>query len=161
MNNRSTRVITAGGLTLLLSVERGRLAGLDFIRSGCDVPADFCAESGDAAVLDSAERQLGEYFAGSRREFDLPIELAGTPFRRAVWDALLRIPYGEVKTYGEIAREIGSQNASRAVGGACHNNPIAIIVPCHRVVGAGGALTGFGGGLDVKEKLLALEQAYK
>lgn len=161
MDNRSTRVITEGGLTLLLAAERGRLVGLDFIRSGCDMSADCCADAGDAAVLDSAERQLREYFAGSRRGFDLPIELAGTPFRRAVWDALLRIPYGEVKTYGEIAREIGKPKASRAVGVACHNNPIAIIVPCHRVVGSGGALTGFGGGLDVKEKLLALEQANK
>jgi methylated-DNA-[protein]-cysteine S-methyltransferase len=78
-----------------------------------------------------------------------------------VWEALLRIPYGEVKTYGEIAHEVGRPRAARAVGGACHANPIAIIVPCHRVVGAGGALTGFGGGLDVKERLLALERAEK
>lgn len=115
----------------------------------------------DIALLDKAERQLREYFAGTRKEFELPVSLSGTPFRRAVWEALLRIPYSEVRTYGEIAREVGCPRGARAVGGACHANPVAIIVPCHRIVGASGALTGFGGGIDVKERLLALEQMHK
>ena len=163
MGGRSMRKIDVGGLTLLLTAARSKLVGLDFAAACADLPAAGSCDvgAGDSAVLDEAERQLREYFAGVRRVFRLPIELSGTPFRLAVWEALLRIPYGEVKTYGEIAHEVGRPRAARAVGGACHANPIAIIVPCHRVVGAGGALAGFGGGLDVKERLLALERAEK
>ena len=163
MDGQATRVINVGGLTLLLTAAGGRLVGLEFASEGDDatVGRPDSGRQADESVLDEAERQLCEYFDGRRREFELPIGLSGTPFRHAVWDALMRIPYGEVRTYGDIAREIGKPNAARAVGGACHVNPIAIIVPCHRVVGAGGALTGFGGGLDVKERLLALERAGK
>jgi methylated-DNA-[protein]-cysteine S-methyltransferase len=111
---------------------------------------------GETPLIAEAARQLGEYFEGRRREFDLPLRLKGTDFQRRVWDALLAIPHGEVRTYGEIARAIGNQHASRAVGMACNRNPVSIVVPCHRVVGAGG-LTGYAGGLDKKAFLLELE----
>ena len=112
----------------------------------------------DAAVLDKAERQLAEYFKGERQEFDLPLKLEGTDFRQQVWRALCDIPYGETRTYGQLATKLRS--APRAVGGACGANPIAIVVPCHRVVGSGGALVGFSGGdgCDTKRILLAHEE---
>lgn len=103
-------------------------------------------------------RQLDAYFAGDLEEFDLPLHLAGTPFQRAVWEQLLLIPYGETRTYGELAGSLGSTGASRAVGLANGKNPIGIIVPCHRVIGASGGLTGYGGGLDRKQRLLAFER---
>lgn len=109
-------------------------------------------------LLLKAEQQLMEYFEGARTVFDLPYQVNGTDFQKSVWDALAKIPYGTVKTYGTIAKEIGSVKASRAVGGACNKNPIAIVIPCHRVVGSNGNLTGFAGGLTVKETLLQLEQ---
>ncbi len=102
-------------------------------------------------------RQLGEYFDGGRTSFDLPLSLAGTPFQRSVWAELLKIPYGETRTYGELAEELGKPGASRAVGLANGKNPVGIIVPCHRVIGASGSLTGYGGGLDRKQRLLAFE----
>ncbi len=105
--------------------------------------------------------QLEEYFAGARRSFDLPLAPEGTAFQRTVWQALTRIPYGETASYGEIARRIGSPQASRAVGLANGSNPLPIVVPCHRVIGADGSLTGFGGGLEIKRKLLALERAMR
>jgi methylated-DNA-[protein]-cysteine S-methyltransferase len=108
-------------------------------------------------VLDAAVRQLGEYFAGERRAFDLPLAPRGTGFQQRVWQALLAIPYGETCSYSDVARAIGRPAASRAVGAANGKNPIAIVVPCHRVIGASGALTGYGGGLDTKRWLLALE----
>lgn len=108
-------------------------------------------------LLDAAEAQLREYFAGARRTFDLPLAPHGTAFQQRVWAALRAIPYGETRTYGELAAAIGSPNASRAVGMANHRNPIPIIIPCHRVIGANGTLTGYAGGLEVKQKLLALE----
>ncbi len=108
-------------------------------------------------VLDLAEKQLCEYFAGKRKKFDLPLAADGTKFQKKVWATLSRIPYGETKSYGDVARAIGNSKAARAVGGANNRNPIAIIVPCHRVIGANGDLTGFGGGLSVKQKLLAHE----
>jgi methylated-DNA-[protein]-cysteine S-methyltransferase len=101
--------------------------------------------------------QLGAYFAGDRTSFDLPLAPSGTPFQMKVWSALRTIPYGKVRSYGDIARRIKNPKAVRAVGSANRSNPIAIIVPCHRVIGANGTLTGFGGGLDRKAKLLALE----
>jgi methylated-DNA-[protein]-cysteine S-methyltransferase len=109
-------------------------------------------------VLREAARQLAEYFAGKRKSFDLTLDEAqGTAFQRKVWRALSTIPFGETRSYGEIARQIGADEAMRAVGAACGRNPIAIIVPCHRVIGANGRLTGFAGGLDIKAKLLAGE----
>ncbi|MEU0832677.1 methylated-DNA--[protein]-cysteine S-methyltransferase [Streptomyces sp. NPDC005969] len=101
--------------------------------------------------------QLDAYFAGELREFDLPLHLDGTPFQRSVWEQLRLIPYGETRSYGELAENLGKPGASRAVGLANGKNPIGIIVPCHRVIGASGSLTGYGGGLDRKQRLLAFE----
>jgi methylated-DNA-[protein]-cysteine S-methyltransferase len=101
--------------------------------------------------------QLEEYFAGSRRTFEVPLALAGSPFEQRVWDALLEVPYGTTVSYGEIARRIGEPTAARAVGIANGRNPVAVIVPCHRVIGADGGLTGYGGGLERKRFLLDLE----
>jgi methylated-DNA-[protein]-cysteine S-methyltransferase len=111
----------------------------------------------DRAFPDAVE-QLGAYFAGELRDFDLRLEFRGTEFQRRVWNALRTIPYGETRSYGEIAEQIGSPTASRAVGLANGHNPISVIVPCHRVIGANGSLTGFGGGLDRKRALLYLEK---
>jgi len=111
----------------------------------------------DIAPFRTAIAQLDEYFAGKRRRFDLPLAPRGTEFQRRVWRALTEIPYGETVSYGELARRIAKPSASRAVGLANGANPLPIIVPCHRVIGADGSLTGFGGGLPIKRKLLALE----
>lgn len=119
--------------------------------------------SGDALprpareLVDALRRRLDAYFAGERIAFDLPLAPAGTPFQLGVWDALCGIPYGETVSYAEIARRVGRPSAVRAVGAANGRNPIAILIPCHRVIGANGTLTGYGGGLDRKQALLALE----
>jgi methylated-DNA-[protein]-cysteine S-methyltransferase len=115
------------------------------------------AEMNDHPVLVETERQLEEYFAGRRKQFALTLDLSGTAFQRQVWNALLTIPFGETRSYGQIAKQIGNPSAVRAVGAANGSNPISIVVPCHRVVGSTGALTGFAGGLDVKAYLLAFE----
>jgi methylated-DNA-[protein]-cysteine S-methyltransferase len=112
--------------------------------------------------FEEARAQLADYFAGRRLAFDLPLDLAGTPFQRDVWRALLDIPYGQTTTYGELARTVrpaGGWQAARAVGAANGRNPVAVVVPCHRVVGADGTLTGYGGGLERKRFLLDLEAA--
>jgi methylated-DNA-[protein]-cysteine S-methyltransferase len=109
-------------------------------------------------VLVDAERQLSEYFAGKRKTFDLKLDFSGTDFQRSVWGELLKIPFGQTRTYGEIAKRLGNVKASRAVGAANGRNPLPIVAPCHRVIGASGRLTGFGGGLDVKAQLLDLER---
>ena len=111
----------------------------------------------DPAPFAEALAQLESYFAGERRSFDLPLAPIGTPFQLSVWKELEAIPYGQVRSYGDIARGIGNPKAVRAVGRANGSNPIAIVVPCHRVIGANGTLTGFGGGIDRKVRLLALE----
>ncbi|MFJ5933281.1 methylated-DNA--[protein]-cysteine S-methyltransferase [Streptomyces sp. NPDC003444] len=111
----------------------------------------------DPRPFGEAVRQLDAYFAGDLTAFDLPLHLVGTPFQLRVWERLSLIPYGETRTYGELAEELGNPGASRAVGLANGKNPVSIIVPCHRVVGAGGGLTGYGGGLDRKQRLLAFE----
>ncbi len=113
----------------------------------------------ETPLIKETAAQLKEYFAGTRKSFRVPLEMAGTAFQKAVWDALLKIPYGKTASYGDIAKAIGKPMASRAVGGACHMNPIPLLVPCHRVVGSDGSLTGFGGGLSVKEFLLNLEKS--
>jgi methylated-DNA-[protein]-cysteine S-methyltransferase len=105
--------------------------------------------------------QLEQYFAGQRTEFDLALDMRGTQFQKNVWHALLTIPYGETRSYGEIARAIGQPKAARGVGSANHANPIGLIVPCHRVIGADGSLTGYGGGLPLKQALLAHEAAHR
>ena len=121
-------------------------------------PAWRAARGALPGPLSEAKRQLGEYFAGDRREFDLPLAPDGTAFQHRVWNALRRIPYAETRSYGDLAKRIGNPTASRAVGAANGCNPLAIVVPCHRVIGADGSLTGYGGGLPVKAALLALEQ---
>lgn len=119
-----------------------------------------CEEAGERTeLLMEAERQLNEYFMGTRRFFDLPLRPEGTPFQKEVWNALLEIPCGETRSYADIARAVNRPKAFRAVGMANHNNPISIIIPCHRVIGADGSLTGYGGGMDKKRFLLALEGA--
>lgn len=110
-------------------------------------------------VLVEAERQLGEYFAGRRTTFDVPLDVSGTAFQRRVWEALRTIPFGETRSYAQIAAQIGQPAAVRAVGAANGRNPVSIITPCHRVIGTDGRLTGFAGGLDVKAQLLGLEGA--
>jgi methylated-DNA-[protein]-cysteine S-methyltransferase len=112
----------------------------------------------NAAPLKDTIRQLHSYFAGKLETFDLPLAPEGTPFQLEVWHRLCEIPYGETTSYGELARRIGNPNACRAVGLANGSNPIPIIIPCHRVIGSNGKLTGYGGGLPIKEKLLALER---
>lgn len=123
------------------------------------VPLNIVGDDERCPALAETARQLEEYFAGTRRSFDLPLNFIGTAFQQRVWRALLRIPFGETRTYGQIACELGNPRATRAVGAANGRNPIAIIAPCHRVVGASGALTGFAGGLEAKAALLQLEQA--
>lgn len=115
-------------------------------------------ERADHPVLAHAKRQLAEYFAGRRHAFDVPLDPVGTPFQLSAWAELRDIPYGATRTYGEQAAAIGRPKASRAVGAANGRNPLSIFVPCHRVIGADGSLTGFAGGLDTKRFLLALEQ---
>ena len=119
------------------------------------------AQKAETQVIKKAAAQFGEYFRGERKAFDLPLSPRGTEFQKKVWDALVRIPYGETRTYGQIAAEVGNPKASRAVGLANNRNPLAIIVPCHRVVGANGTLTGYAGGLGNKQLLLDLERRHK
>lgn len=120
---------------------------------------DHILKKGENNIIKEAKKQLLDYFSKKGKKFDLPIELLGTPFQNKVWQALTTIPYGETRTYGQIAAFIGKPKAARAVGGANNRNPIALFVPWHRVIGAGGALVGFGGGLALKQWLLDLEGA--
>jgi methylated-DNA-[protein]-cysteine S-methyltransferase len=108
-------------------------------------------------ILLEAERQLGEYFSWRRKTFSLALDMRGTRFQKDVWEALLAIPFGETRSYGQLARQLGNPRATRAVGAANGRNPISIVVPCHRVIGSSGKLTGFAGGLDTKARLLRLE----
>lgn len=119
------------------------------------------AEQPDNPILAETERQLAAYFAGKLNAFTVPLDFKGTDFQKSVWVALLTIPFGETRSYAEIARQIGKSTAFRAVGAANGKNPISIIAPCHRVIGSGGALTGFAGGLAAKELLLDLEGAHR
>jgi methylated-DNA-[protein]-cysteine S-methyltransferase len=151
---RFTEIETpVGALTLV--------AGDDGLRSilwpGQPPPRD--AEAGRHPVLAETERQLREYFAGTRRSFDLPLDLVGTPFQQRAWLALATIPFATTISYGEQARRLGVPRAVRAIGAANGRNPISIVLPCHRVVGANGALTGYGGGLDAKRDLLEHERS--
>lgn len=146
------------GEVLLAATEQG-LAGVWFVHRQEHFPnsSTWLTDPTHVTLIAAAE-QLDAYFLGQRQSFDLPLQAAwGTPFQRAVWRALQRIPYGQTTTYGDIARDIGNPKAVRAVGAAVGQNPHSIIVPCHRVLGANGSLTGFAGGLDRKKHLLALE----
>lgn len=120
-------------------------------------PAHREQSVGTSPLLENAKRQLEAYFAGALRGFDLPLAMDGSAFEIAVWQALLRIPYGQTITYGQLAAQIGKPGAARAVGRACGKNPLLIVVACHRVLGSGGKLTGFAAGLQAKKTLLALE----
>jgi methylated-DNA-[protein]-cysteine S-methyltransferase len=121
------------------------------------LPFSAATEHPDHPVLIETIRQLGEYFAGHRQNFELPLEFRGTDFQRQVWVTLLEIPFGETRSYLDVARKLGNPEAVRAVGAANGRNPISIIAPCHRVIGTSGSLTGFGGGLEAKAWLLAHE----
>jgi methylated-DNA-[protein]-cysteine S-methyltransferase len=145
-----------GKLTLVAS-ERGLAAILWPNEDPKRVRLHPLTEDADNAILRETERQLGDYFAGRRMTFDVPLDFKGTPFQKRVWAALLTIPYGETRSYGAIAKQIGKPTAVRAVGASNGRNPISIIAPCHRVIGSTGKLTGFAGGLATKERLLALE----
>ncbi|WP_176590946.1 methylated-DNA--[protein]-cysteine S-methyltransferase [Sphingobium sp. EM0848] len=151
-----TMASPVGKLTLVAS-ENGLAAVLWENDDPRRVRLEPRVEGGEHPVLDGARRQLGEYFAGQRTAFDLPLDFKGTDFQRRVWAALLTIPFGETRSYADIAAQIGKPSACRAVGAANGRNPISIIAPCHRVVGANGALTGFAGGLKAKRYLLGLE----
>ena len=142
---------------LLLARDEAGLRLIHFVdgRHRRSPPAEW---QEDQTAFDDVAAQLGEYFAGARRNFDVPLAPQGTPFQQRVWRALLDIPYGETISYGELAARIGQRTASRAVGLANGSNPISIVIPCHRVIGANGNLTGYGGGLPVKQQLLALER---
>jgi methylated-DNA-[protein]-cysteine S-methyltransferase len=144
-----------GPLTLIASE-----VGLQELRWGDDRPAD-ATDTPNHPVLQQAIMQLAEYFEGARTTFDVPLDMQGTPFQKSVWDLLLTIPYGETTTYGAMAQTLGDPGKARAVGLANGKNPVSIIVPCHRVIGSTGALTGFGGGLDRKAFLLRLERRVK
>ncbi|WP_338490001.1 methylated-DNA--[protein]-cysteine S-methyltransferase [Pseudomonas trivialis] len=142
-----TLVARAGKLAAILwETERANRVRLDNLIEACDNP-----------VLLETQRQLREYFAGTRSHFELELDFTGTVFQKQVWQALLTIPFGETRSYSQIARQIGNPTAVRAVGAANGRNPISIIAPCHRVIGASGTLTGFAGGLEAKQYLLTLE----
>lgn len=148
-------------LGALLAVARdGSLVSLSFAASPEEARARARRsgrEHPGAPPLPELARQIEEYFAGRRRRFELPLAPEGTVFQRRVWEELARIPWGETRSYGEIARAVGRPGGSRAVGMANNRNPLAVVVPCHRVIGADGTLTGYGAGLDRKEHLLRLE----
>ena len=143
----------------------GGICRMDFAE---DIPAKSAASNAGSHSPESrqalnhvarAARQIAEYFAGRRKEFDVPLDLAGTPKQLRVWKALLGIPFGKTLSYGELARQVGSPRGARAVGAACGSNPVWLIVPCHRVVGSTGSLTGYGGGIWRKQRLLEHEGA--
>ena len=143
---------------LMLAADDHALRHIEF-RDNCH-PADRRDwHGGDNEVLQAAQQQLGEYFTGNRRQFDLPLAPHGTDFQCTVWRALAEIPYGSTISYAQLAQRLGNPNGTRAVGAANGRNPLPIVLPCHRVIGADGGLTGFGGGLPTKQFLLRLEGA--
>ncbi|WP_309094998.1 methylated-DNA--[protein]-cysteine S-methyltransferase [Streptomyces sp.] len=144
-----------GPLTLV--ADDGVLCGL-YMEGQRHRPPEETFGPRDDTLFAAVEEQLKAYFAGELREFTVPLRLTGTPFQRLVWEELRRIPYGETLTYGRLADALGSPTASRAVGLANGRNPIGVIVPCHRVIGANGSLTGYGGGLERKQRLLDFER---
>jgi len=151
-----TQIGSPVGQLLLVADEAG-LGRIDFVDGRHPARPEATWEN-DPAPLRETVRQLEAYFAGELESFDLRLAPEGTSFQLAVWKRLCEIPYGKTISYGELARRIGNPNASRAVGLANGSNPIPIIIPCHRVIGSNGKLTGYGGGLPIKEKLLALER---
>jgi methylated-DNA-[protein]-cysteine S-methyltransferase len=158
MPHRTHTVVDSPVGPLTLVADDGALTGL-YMDQQRHRPAAETFGDRDHEPFAEAAAQLAEYFAGRLTDFDLPLALAGTPFQRQVWDALRAIPYGRTVSYGQLAQRLGRPSAARAVGLANGRNPVGIIVPCHRVVGAGGALTGYGGGLERKRQLLDLERS--
>jgi len=152
-----SRMASPIGALLVAVSERG-LVRLEFSPDSSQPPPNWIASEEQTAPY---VRELQEYFRGERRQFDFPLDLRGTDFQKRCWRALLEIPYGETRSYADIARLVGSPQAFRAVGMANHHNPIAIVVPCHRVIASNGTLCGYGGGLDVKQRLLELEKTGK
>jgi methylated-DNA-[protein]-cysteine S-methyltransferase len=153
-----TRVDSPVGPLLLAADDEGlRLVEFESPKHPAKVGADW--QEGSNAVIDATQLQLAEYFAGKRRGFDLPLSPQGTEFQRSVWWTLADIPYGETISYAQLASRVGKPSATRAVGAANGRNPLPIVLPCHRVIGADGSLTGFGGGLPTKQFLLSLEGA--
>lgn len=157
MNDRYFTTLNSPIGELLLTGDEGCLTGL-YMAAANDYSDKRKARTRNDAAFADAAVQLSEYFAGERREFDLRCSPSGTPFQKNVWRALSEIPYGETRSYGEIAAAVGRPKAARAVGMANNRNPIAVVVPCHRVIGASGSLVGYGGGLDRKTLLLSLER---
>lgn len=152
-----TALLSAKGLCLLEFTERTKgltreIGQVEAARGGPSVP-------GENALTRQLGKELAEYFAGKRSQFDIPLDLVGTAFQQAVWRALLTIPHGQTRSYGEQARQIGKPTATRAVAAANGANKIALIVPCHRVIGSDGSLTGYGGGVPRKEWLLTMERS--
>lgn len=148
-----TVIRPTSSIALTLTADDDSLLRVDF---GVQQPEN--AAEKENAVLVQAVAQLQEYFQGRRKQFTVPLQPVGTEFQQQVWRALTRIPYGTTSTYKELAAAIGKPKASRAVGSACHHNPLPVIIPCHRVIGSSGSLTGYAGGLALKQQLLALEQ---
>jgi methylated-DNA-[protein]-cysteine S-methyltransferase len=142
----------------LVASDKGLVAILWENDSPRRVRLNELVENGKHPVLVETERQLDEYFAGKRKAFSVVLDMRGTRFQQDVWAALLAIPFGETRSYGQLAKQLGNPRASRAVGAANGKNPVSIIVPCHRVIGSSGKLTGFAGGLDTKAHLLNLEK---
>ena len=155
---RHAHVDSPVGPLLLAAGDDGlRLIEFESPRHPASIGADW--QPGRNAIIDATEQQLREYFAGARRGFDLPLAPQGTDFQRNVWWQLAEIPYGETISYAQLAMRVGKPSATRAVGAANGRNPLPIVLPCHRVIGANGSLTGFGGGLPTKQFLLHLEGA--
>ncbi|MER7108304.1 methylated-DNA--[protein]-cysteine S-methyltransferase [Streptomyces sp. NPDC000229] len=157
MNRRHTVIDSPYGPLTLVATD-GVLSGL-YMTDQRHRPPEETFGDPDPRPFTEAIRRLDAYYARELTAFDLPLNLAGTPFQRSVWEQLRRIPYGETRTYGELAEVLGKPGASRAVGLANGRNPVGIIVPCHRVIGASGGLTGYGGGLHRKQRLLTFEGA--
>lgn len=143
---------------LIIVENENRISRIETVKTNKEYPK---GEKAETTLIKEAYKQISEYLEGKRKEFTLPLLIKGTKFQEKVWNALLQIPYGETRTYGEIAKQIGNEKASRAVGGANHNNKVMIVVPCHRVIGNNKKLVGYAGGLEIKEKLLKLEQKNK
>jgi methylated-DNA-[protein]-cysteine S-methyltransferase len=156
MNNHKIINSPVGKLTLIAD-ESSLLAVLWEVEKEGRVKLDWGKKANHHPILEETEKQLTEYFNGERSKFSLPVKFQGTTFQNSVWKALQKIPFGQTMSYGEIAHKVGSPKASRAVGTANGKNPLSIVIPCHRVIGSSGKLTGFAGGISAKETLLDLE----
>lgn len=142
---------------ILIIEEENKISQINVLKS----KEQLIGKKEKTTLIKETYKQLEEYFKGKRQKFNLPLLIKGTEFQKKVWTELTKIPYGETRSYGQIAKQIGNEKASRAVGMANHNNNIIIVIPCHRVIGANKKLVGFGAGLDVKEKLLNIEKGKK